>query len=132
MDFGNRIRVARKSAGLSQEALARRAGMSLKGLGDIERGSSADPHYSTLAGIANALGVSIGELVGESVPSVPLGDAGAFEVVELAQRRIDLMRRADESGSIAETISLQAAAGMAEQDLYRKAARVWAKIGDGR
>ena len=68
VDIGERIRIARKRAGLSQEEVARRAGMSLKGMAYIERGHIEDPHYSSLAGIAEALGVSVGELVGEPVP----------------------------------------------------------------
>jgi len=66
MDFGSRIRAARRAAGLSQEELARRAGMSLKGMGDIERGDIEDPHYSSLAKIAAGLGVPIGELLEET------------------------------------------------------------------
>src|SRR4051812_35399467 len=62
MEFGSRIRAARKAAGLSQEELARRAGMSLKGMGDIERGDIPDPHYSSLSKIADALGVSVAAL----------------------------------------------------------------------
>jgi predicted DNA-binding ribbon-helix-helix protein len=39
--------------------------MSLKGMGDIERGDIEDPHYSSLSGIAAGLGMSVGELLGE-------------------------------------------------------------------
>jgi transcriptional regulator with XRE-family HTH domain len=53
---------------MTQEELARRAGMSLKGMGDIERGAIPDPHYSSLNKIAEGLGVSVGELVEEPVP----------------------------------------------------------------
>ncbi len=66
--IGERIRTARKRAGLSQEAVARRADMSVKGMGDIERGDIPDPHISSLRKIADALGVPVGELLGESVP----------------------------------------------------------------
>lgn len=82
MNIGKRIRTARKVAGISQEELARRAGMSLKGMGDIERGDIADPHYSSLSKIAGGLGVSVGELLEEPVPlgRVPdSGDRRAFE-----------------------------------------------------
>ena len=64
MDIGGRIRAARKALGMTQEELARRAGMSLKGMGDIERGAIPDPHYSSLNKIAEGLGVSVGELLG--------------------------------------------------------------------
>ncbi len=67
MDIGSRIKAARKAAGLSQEELARRAGMSLKGMGDIERGDIEDPHYSSLSKIAGALGVSVAALTEEPI-----------------------------------------------------------------
>ena len=76
MDFGSRIRAARRAAGLSQEELARRAGMSLKGMGDIERGDIEDPHYSSLSKIADGLGMSIGALLEED-PASPKGPAPA-------------------------------------------------------
>jgi transcriptional regulator with XRE-family HTH domain len=68
MDFGSRIRAARRAAGLSQEELARRAGMSLKGMGDIERGDIEDPHYSSLSKIADGLDMTVGELLEEERP----------------------------------------------------------------
>jgi transcriptional regulator with XRE-family HTH domain len=69
MDLGSRIRTKRKEAGLSQEALARRAGMSLNGFTDIERGVATNPHYSTLKKIANALGMTPERLIAEPVDS---------------------------------------------------------------
>jgi transcriptional regulator with XRE-family HTH domain len=70
VDIGSRIRTARKAAGLSQEELARRAQMSLKGMGDIERGDIGDPHISSLRNIAGALGLPISELLEEERPLV--------------------------------------------------------------
>jgi transcriptional regulator with XRE-family HTH domain len=71
VDIGGRIRALRTERGLSQEEVARRTGVSLGSYGDIERGVTTDPHYSTLLGIAHALGTTVAELVGEE-PSVPL------------------------------------------------------------
>ena len=73
MSIGNRIKAARKAAGLSQEELARRADLSLNGFADIEREIIKDPHYSSLRKIADALGVPIGKLL-EAEP-VPLAEA---------------------------------------------------------
>jgi len=42
--------------------------MSLRAFRSLERGEALDPHYSTLQGIADALSVSVSELVGESAP----------------------------------------------------------------
>ena len=65
MDFAVRIRDLRKEAGLTQEELARQVGVTLNALGNLERGISQDPHYSTLFGIARALDMSVGEFLGE-------------------------------------------------------------------
>jgi transcriptional regulator with XRE-family HTH domain len=65
VNIGDRIRIARKAAGLSQEEVARRAGLSLKGMGEIERGDIEDPHISSLAKIARALGVHVELLIEE-------------------------------------------------------------------
>jgi transcriptional regulator with XRE-family HTH domain len=72
--IGDRIRAARKAAELSQEEVARRAGLSLKGMGDIERGDIEDPHFSSLAKIAHALDMSVEVLIREEEPA-PLAEA---------------------------------------------------------
>jgi transcriptional regulator with XRE-family HTH domain len=92
MDIGSRIRAARKAAGFSQEELARRADLSLNGIAILERGGRTDPHYSTLAGIAGALDMSVAELVGEEA-TVPLGE----EVAEWEEAR-DLHKPIDLKG----------------------------------
>ncbi len=66
MDLGARIRAARRTRGLTQEELARRAGVSLNGVRALEQGGRTDPHFSTLSHLAGALDTSISELVGES------------------------------------------------------------------
>ena len=89
MHIGSRIRTARKSAGITQEELARRADMSLKGMGDIERGDIDDPHYSSLKKIADGLGMPVSELLEEPVlagkdeasqPAGPLSPEWALRV----------------------------------------------------
>ena len=72
-DLGERLRTLRKERGLSQEALARRADIGLRGYGDLELGHATDPHISTLRGIARALDVSVEDLVKE--PALPLAEA---------------------------------------------------------
>jgi transcriptional regulator with XRE-family HTH domain len=73
VDIGERIRSLRTARGLSQEEVARRTGIGLKSYGDLERGRTKDPHYSTLRGVARALGVRVEELIEE--PAVPLDEA---------------------------------------------------------
>ncbi len=65
MEFGKRIRAARKAAGLSQEALARRADVSLGSVRQLEQGGINDPHYSTVRKIAEGLGMPVSELLQE-------------------------------------------------------------------
>ena len=74
MTLAERIRTARKERQLSQEALANRAGMSLRAFRSLETGEADDPHYSTLSKLAEALGLSVSELVGEK-SLVPLSEA---------------------------------------------------------
>lgn len=59
--FGKRVRVLRKQANLSQEALAARADISVDFLGLIERGINA-PSFETLEKLAKALDVPVQEL----------------------------------------------------------------------
>jgi transcriptional regulator with XRE-family HTH domain len=68
IDIGARIRALRTERGLSQEEVARRTGIGLRSYGDLERGRTRDPHYSTLRGIARALGVPVEELLEEPTP----------------------------------------------------------------
>jgi transcriptional regulator with XRE-family HTH domain len=65
VSIGDKIRATRKAAGISQEEVARRAGVSLNVINRLERGVILDPHYSTLRGIASALGVPVEDLVRE-------------------------------------------------------------------
>jgi transcriptional regulator with XRE-family HTH domain len=66
--IGERIKRARGASGLSQQALAQRANVSMNGIARLEQDSIRDPHLSQLQKISAALGVSVGELVGEPVP----------------------------------------------------------------
>ena len=85
MDIGKRVRDAREARGLTQEGLARRAGVPLNRVGRIETGTVTDPHYSTLSRIADGLGLSVGELLEGPSPlapapsASPLRDVGAAE-----------------------------------------------------
>jgi transcriptional regulator with XRE-family HTH domain len=71
--LGERLRNLRKARGLSQEELARRTNIGVKAYGDLERGRTLDPHYSTLEGLAHALGITVVELVGEESEPVLAG-----------------------------------------------------------
>ena len=72
-ELGTALREARHRRGMSQQALADRAELSRNFVAQIERGEST-PTVSTLARIAMALATTVGELLGEEVPSVEPGD----------------------------------------------------------
>jgi len=57
-DAGAVVRDAREAAGMSQRALAARAGVPLSTVGRIERGV-VDPRWDTLRALASALGADI-------------------------------------------------------------------------
>ena len=61
--IGASIRRLRESAGLTQEALGQAAGIGRVTLVRIEKGEQS-PRYETLVSLAQALGRSLGELVG--------------------------------------------------------------------
>jgi transcriptional regulator with XRE-family HTH domain len=54
-DLGERLRRQRVAAGLTQEDLARRSGLSVRAISDMERGRTRRPRRSTLSQIFSAL-----------------------------------------------------------------------------
>src|SRR6185436_10616220 len=55
--FATLLRQLREAAALSQRELAERAGLSLRGISDLERGLRQLPHPNTLRRLADALRV---------------------------------------------------------------------------
>jgi non-specific serine/threonine protein kinase len=58
--LGDHLRQYRTDAGLTQEELAERAGLSVRALSDIERGTSRAPYRATLHRLASALDLDAG------------------------------------------------------------------------
>ncbi len=56
--FGVLLRQYRETAALSQELLAERAGLSIRGVSDLERGARSTPRLETVAMLAEALNLS--------------------------------------------------------------------------
>jgi predicted ATPase/transcriptional regulator with XRE-family HTH domain len=56
--FGTLLKRYRQAAGLSQEALAERAGLSTRAISDLERGVNRTPRYATLDLLIKALSLS--------------------------------------------------------------------------
>ncbi len=55
--FGDVLRAHRIALGLTQEALAERSGLSVRGLSDLERGLRLSPHPDSVRRLADALGL---------------------------------------------------------------------------
>jgi FMN phosphatase YigB (HAD superfamily)/DNA-binding XRE family transcriptional regulator len=64
--LGQRLQAARTQAGLTQQALCHKAGLSYSTLTKIERGAIKSPSIFTIQSIAAALGVGLDELMGGS------------------------------------------------------------------
>ena len=61
LPFGRLLKRFRLAAGLSQEALAERAGLSERTISDLERGVKQGPRGSTLRLLVEALALGTGE-----------------------------------------------------------------------
>lgn len=57
VDFGALLRRSRVAAGLTQDALAERSGVSAQAISALERGWRRRPHHDTVAMLANGLGL---------------------------------------------------------------------------
>lgn len=64
--FGNAVRVARTTAGLTQEELAERAGLDRSYIGGVERGDR-NPTLIVIEKIAGGLGITLADLFSYSV-----------------------------------------------------------------
>jgi transcriptional regulator with XRE-family HTH domain len=76
--FGQRLRVRRSEAGLSQLALAKRAGVDLAAVSFLERAKRA-PNLNTLVRVARAAGVSPAMLLEDDARTVPVRGASTSE-----------------------------------------------------
>jgi transcriptional regulator with XRE-family HTH domain len=71
MPIKDRLRELRTAAGLTQQELAVKAGLSMSAVAHLEGGRIPDPRLSTLKALARALGVSLDDLArdeGEEPP----------------------------------------------------------------
>jgi transcriptional regulator with XRE-family HTH domain len=75
-DLSGNMKAARKAHGYTQEGLARKADLSLNVVAKIELGLVRNPHIETVAAIADALDLSVDELVGGSVGKAPAPATG--------------------------------------------------------
>lgn len=69
--LGRLLQVARQRAGLTQQQLCQKAGLSYSTLAKIERGAIKSPSIFTIQTIAHVLGTSLDELIGHEPKTVP-------------------------------------------------------------
>src|SRR6516225_3020625 len=84
VSFGTLLRQYRIAAGLSQEALAERAGVTAQAISSLERGVRRTPYLATVGLLASALGLSDHEraaLIAASRGETPLSP-GVSDVAE--------------------------------------------------
>jgi len=62
-NIAKNIKKFRKEKGISQDRLSKLADLSLNTIVNIEAGNNPNPTLETLGKIANALGVSVGDLL---------------------------------------------------------------------
>ena len=104
--IGGRIREARLSRGMTLQSLAAASGLSPSMLSLVERGR-ATPSIGSLIVVANALGVTMSEIVA-SVPTAPAGVVvrrADHQVIETAKHVIRRVLREDPSRGISIAIN---------------------------
>lgn len=69
-DLGKKLQLARKRAGLTQQQLCQKAGLSYSTLAKIERGAIRSPSVFTVASIASATGTPLADLIGSDEQGV--------------------------------------------------------------
>ena len=89
VSFGAMLKRQRLAAGLTQEALAERAGLSAKAVSDLERDPARTPRLGTVALLADALGADPAARAELLAAARPTGGAGPVApVAELPRRAL--------------------------------------------
>jgi transcriptional regulator with XRE-family HTH domain len=115
--FGNLLRSHRAAAGLTQEALADRAGLSLDGISALERGIHRNPHAKTVAQLSRALGLEAADHEAMMSAAHPVGmptaadttwqvhQAAAWDLYVELTTRIAVARLGPDEGMLRETLT---------------------------
>src|SRR5262245_56495591 len=96
--FAALLRRHRAAAGLSQEELAERAGLSRRGVSDLERGARRSPHPATARRLAEALDLGLAE----RAALLACGSAGSVAVSAAPSVPVPLTPFIGRAGEVAE------------------------------
>jgi SOS-response transcriptional repressor LexA len=91
MNIANRVKEKRVAAGLSQTALAKKAGIKQPSLSAIENGTAMNIRASTLSGLAKALGVNKEWLENGATKISTNNRNGNANIIDLDNTRIGLV-----------------------------------------
>jgi len=97
--FGALLRRHRIAAGLTQEALADRSGLSVRGIADLERGARRYPHFHTLRCLAAALELSPADRVTLVAAGQRRRGSGEADSLPAAPRRCARCERENTPGA---------------------------------
>ncbi len=97
--FGQRLRRLRLRAGLSQEALAERAGLATAAVAALERGVRRSPYPQTVGALSNALGLSAEERATMAEAARPSLQHTSAALADTAPRTADRVDRTRGRGS---------------------------------
>jgi predicted ATPase/DNA-binding XRE family transcriptional regulator len=102
--FGRRLRRFRERAGLTQEELAERAGLSAEGVSALERGARRRPYPHTVRALAAALGLSDEERAELLAAVAPAGDASSAASGRLPGQATPLLGREPDVAAVADLL----------------------------
>jgi predicted ATPase/transcriptional regulator with XRE-family HTH domain len=112
--FGEVLRRVRSGAALSQEALAERAGLSKRGISDLERGARLAPRLETVRLLADALSLGDADRLAllaaarpEASTTVSAADAGTSPLVALPRPPTRLIGRENELAAVCALLAQQ-------------------------
>ncbi|MEQ7052841.1 helix-turn-helix transcriptional regulator [Paenibacillaceae sp. P-4] len=84
MALSENMRAIRKEKGLTQHELAELANLSRSYIADVER-KRYNPSFESIQAIANALGVKVSKLIGESTEDIDKEDWTQEEIEEITK-----------------------------------------------
>ncbi|MFN8539115.1 MAG: tetratricopeptide repeat protein [Thermomicrobiales bacterium] len=125
------LRRFREQAGLSQEELAERAGLTANGIGALERGERQRPYPQTVRALAEALGLSEEERFAFAAAIQRRAGGGGEPAEVAAPSAVPAARVAGLPGSLTELIGREREAGVALRLLLRPDVRLLTLTGPG-